>query len=128
VGRVDELKSRLLSVGEGALKTAVHGMGTRKKWSQVARQIERSVRRAGFCVVEDFVGHGIGRDMHEDPEVPNYVCEDLAERDFPIKPGLVLAIEPMVNVGTPEVEVLDDHWTVVTADGAPSAHFNTRLP
>ncbi len=123
VGRVDDLKSRLLSAGQGALKTAIQGMGTRKKWSQVARQIERSVQRAGFSVVEDFVGHGIGRDMHEDPEVPNYVCEDLAERDFPIKPGLVVAIEPMVNVGTPEVEVLDDHWTVVTADGAPSAHF-----
>ncbi len=123
VGRVDDLKSRLLSVGQGALQTAVRGMGTRKKWSQVARQIERGVQRAGFSVVEDFVGHGIGRDMHEDPEVPNYVCEDLAERDFPIKPGLVVAIEPMVNVGTPEVEVLDDHWTVVTADGAPSAHY-----
>ncbi len=123
VGRVDELKLRLLSAGQGALNTAIQGMGTRKKWSQVARQIERSVQRAGFSVVEDFVGHGIGRDMHEDPEVPNYVCEDLAKRDFPIKPGLVVAIEPMVNVGTPEVEVLDDHWTVVTADGAPSAHF-----
>ncbi|MGD9857546.1 MAG: type I methionyl aminopeptidase [Planctomycetaceae bacterium] len=123
VGEVDELKSRLLTAGQAALATAVQGMGTRKKWSQVARLIDRSVRRAGFRVVEDFVGHGIGRDMHEDPEVPNYFSPEFADRDFPIKPGLVLAIEPMVNAGSSEVELLDDDWTVVTADGAPSVHF-----
>lgn len=123
VGRVSELKSRLLAAGQAALATAVHGMATRKRWSQVARLIERRVRRAGFSVVEDFVGHGIGREMHEEPEVPNYASEEFADRDFSIRPGLVLAIEPMVNAGGPKVELLDDDWTVVTADGSPSVHF-----
>ncbi|MBX3436613.1 MAG: type I methionyl aminopeptidase [Planctomycetaceae bacterium] len=123
VGPVSEDKSRLLAAGEAALLTAVQGMGTRKRWSQVARLIERGVRRAGFSVVEDFVGHGIGREMHEDPEVPNYFSDEFESRDFPIKAGLVLAIEPMVNAGGPEVELLDDHWTVVTADRAASVHF-----
>lgn len=123
VGEIDEVKSRLRESGQAALKTAIHGMATRKKWSQVARQIERGVIRDGFTVVEDFVGHGIGKEMHEEPEVPNYDSDEFEERDFPIRPGLVLAIEPMVNAGTPEVVILDDHWTVVTADGAPSVHF-----
>jgi methionyl aminopeptidase len=123
VGEIDDLKQRLLTAGQAALTAAVHGMGTRKKWSQVARQIERTVKRAGFSVVEDFVGHGIGREMHEEPEVPNYDSADLADRDFPIKPGLVLAIEPMINAGAADVELLDDLWTVVTADGSLSAHF-----
>lgn len=123
VGEIDELKSRLLEAGQAALATAVRGMGTRKKWSHVARLIERSVKRAGFSVVQDFVGHGIGREMHEDPEVPNYESRDFADRDFAIKPGLVLAIEPMLNAGRCEVELLDDQWTVVTADGSPSVHF-----
>lgn len=123
VGEIDAVKTRLLQTGEVALRTAVHGMGTRKKWSQVARMIERGVVREGFSIVEDFVGHGIGQEMHEDPEVPNYDSEDFDERDFPIRAGLVLAIEPMVNAGTGEIRILDDHWTVVTADGAPSVHF-----
>ncbi len=123
VGSVDDVKSRLRESGQAALQTAIRGMGTRKKWSQVARLIERGVVRDGFRVVEDFVGHGIGKEMHEDPEVPNYDSDDFDERDFPIKPGLVLAIEPMVNAGTGDILILDDHWTVVTADGAPSVHF-----
>jgi len=123
VGRIDDVKIRLRESGQAALQTAIQGMGTRKKWSQVARLIERRVIRDGFSVVEDFVGHGIGQEMHEDPEVPNYDSEDFDERDFPIKPGLVLAIEPMVNAGTGDILILDDHWTVVTADGAPSVHF-----
>ncbi|MCA9074370.1 MAG: type I methionyl aminopeptidase [Planctomycetaceae bacterium] len=123
VGEIDGLKARLRESGQSALQTAIQGMRTRKRWSQVARQIERGVARDGFTVVEDFVGHGIGKEMHEEPEVPNYDSEDFEERDFPIKTGLVLAIEPMVNAGTSEIMILDDHWTVVTADGAPSVHF-----
>ena len=92
VGKIDEVKTRLREAGQTALRTAIHGMGTRKKWSQVARMIERGVNREGFSVVEDFVGHGIGKEMHEDPEVPNYDSDDFDERDFPIRPGLVLAI------------------------------------
>ena len=123
VGRINEAQERLCAAGQAALATAVQGLGTRKKWSEVARMMERGVDRAGFSVVLDFVGHGIGREMHEAPEVPNYVPDDMANRDFPIKSGLVVAIEPMVNMGAEEVRILDDHWTVVTADGLPSVHF-----
>lgn len=123
VGTVSDDVQKLLQAGQRTLQTAIGGMATRKKWSQIARMMEREVDRAGFFPVLDFVGHGIGREMHEDPEVPNYVAEDMAERDFPIKNGLVLAIEPMVNMGTGDVQILDDHWTVVTADGLPSVHF-----
>ena len=123
VGQVTENVSALLEAGQNALQTAIQGMGNRKRWSEVARMIESSVDRAGFSVVLDLVGHGIGREMHEEPEVPNYVPEDISDRDFPIKNGLVLAIEPMVNMGGEEVCLLDDHWTIVTADGLPSVHF-----
>lgn len=123
VGRIDEARARLCEAGQDVLRTAVQGMGSRRRWSEVARMMERSVDRSGFHVVLDFVGHGIGREMHEEPEVPNYVPDDFTKRDFPIKSGLVLAIEPMVNMGTEQVRILDDHWTVVTEDGLPSVHF-----
>ena len=77
----------------------------------------------GYGVVRDFVGHAIGREMHEDPQVPNFVGEDMDEQDFLLQPGLVLAIEPMLNGGADEVQVLHDGWTVVTEDGEPSVHF-----
>jgi methionyl aminopeptidase len=123
VGTVSEDRRRLLASGMEALQAAVRGMGSRRQWSHVARLIERTVRRHGFSIVQDFVGHGIGREMHEDPEVPNYWSPQWEARDFPIKPGLVLAVEPMVNAGGPEVRILEDHWTVVTCDGSPSCHF-----
>jgi methionyl aminopeptidase len=123
VGEVSDEVRRLLDVGQRTLEIAIQGMARRSRWSEVARMMERHVDRSGFSPVLDFVGHGIGREMHEEPEVPNYVPEDISERDFPIKVGLVLAIEPMVNMGTEQVEILDDHWTVVTADGLPSVHF-----
>lgn len=123
VGEVSTEVQDLLQAGQRTLEIAIQGMATRKKWSEVARMMERHIDRSGFSTVLDFVGHGIGRDMHEEPEVPNYVPEDISERDFPIRNGLVLAIEPMINMGTEEVRILDDHWTVVTADGLPSVHF-----
>jgi methionyl aminopeptidase len=83
---------------------------------------------AGFSVVTQYVGHGIGRTMHENPQVPNFVSRDTRTRnDFRLEPGLVLAVEPMVNMGRPEVEVLGDHWTVVTKDGLPSVHVEHTL-
>ena len=82
------------------------------------------VRDHGYSTVECFVGHGIGRDMHEDPQVPNFPSRSLrGSGDFRIEPGLVIAVEPMVNMGTKRVKMLSDHWTQVTADGKPSAHF-----
>ncbi|HVK19580.1 MAG TPA: M24 family metallopeptidase, partial [Fimbriiglobus sp.] len=82
---------------------------------------------SGFSVVTDFVGHGIGRKMHEAPQVPNFVNRETRKHDFRLEPGLVLAVEPMVNMGTPEVTTLRDHWTVVTRDGLPSVHVEHTL-
>jgi len=82
---------------------------------------------AGFSVVTQYVGHGIGRTMHENPQVPNFVSRDLKRHDFKLEEGLVLAVEPMVNMGRAETDVLRDHWTVVTRDGLPSVHVEHTL-
>jgi methionyl aminopeptidase len=123
VGTVDHQVQRLLEVTQGVLDLAIDLMGTRSRWSEVAREMEQYVQAAGFSVVEEFVGHGVGREMHEDPQVPNFESPRLPDEDFRLLPGLVLAIEPMVNIGAKEVKCLSDHWTQVTADGSYSAHF-----
>lgn len=123
VGDVGEEKQRLLEVGRQVLAAAIAAFATEKRWSGVARLMMREVQRAGFSLVEQFVGHGIGREMHEPPQVPNYTNAVLRKDDFELRPGLVLAIEPMVNAGMHEIKILDDKWTVVTADGRPSVHF-----
>jgi methionyl aminopeptidase len=123
VGEIDPLKKRLMAVGEENLYLAIREAGRRRRWSEVAGFMEQHVRQAGFAVVEQFVGHGIGREMHEDPQVPNFVSAQLKRHDFRLEPGLVLAIEPMVNAGTKNVRVLKDHWTVETKDRKPSVHF-----
>ena len=123
VGKINPLKQRLLEVGESVLEVAIREMGRKKWWSDVAEIMVQQAENAGFCVVEEFVGHGIGSEMHEDPQVPNYVSEELRKHDFRLEPGLVLAIEPMINAGTKEVGLLEDHWTVQTVDGLPSVHF-----
>lgn len=123
VGKIDQVKQHLMEVGEDNLKTAIKELGRNQRWSQVAQIMERMVKQAGFSVVEQFVGHGIGREMHEDPQVPNFVSPQLKRHDFRLEPGLVLAIEPMVNAGTKHVRVLKDHWTVETKDRKPSVHF-----
>lgn len=128
VGQVDPEVQRLLDVTKGALDLAIEKMATSRVWSEVAREMERYVREAGFSVVECFVGHGIGREMHEDPQVPNFVSSQLRRNgDFRIEPGLVIAVEPMVNMGTKKVRALPDHWTQSTADGKPSAHFEHTI-
>jgi methionyl aminopeptidase len=123
VGDVSEECQRLMKVGQENLELAIREMGRCERWSQVAEKMEAHVRESGFSVVEQFVGHGIGREMHEDPQVPNFVSKQLLRQDFRIVPGLVLAIEPMVNVGTKAVRILDDYWTVETRDKKPSVHF-----
>jgi methionyl aminopeptidase len=86
------------------------------------------VNDAGFTAVENFVGHGIGQNMHEPPQVPNYRSKNLQSRDdFELEPGIVIAVEPMVNVGTKRVIAESDHWTMSTADGKPSAHFEHTI-
>jgi methionyl aminopeptidase len=117
-----------LDVTRQTLELAIKLMGQRKWWSEVAREMETYVKKHGFSVVEAFVGHGIGRKMHEDPQVPNFAGRRVRRSsDFRLVPGLVIAVEPMVNMGTKEVRCQPDHWTQVTADGAPSAHFEHTI-
>jgi methionyl aminopeptidase len=124
VGKIDRDKQQLLEVTENVLLMAVELMGKKTRWSEVAAQMEKYVKDHRFSVVEDFVGHGIGRQMHEDPQVPNFVSRrSPRSADFRLEEGLVIAVEPMVNTGTKQVKILSDHWTQVTRDGKPSAHF-----
>jgi len=128
VGPIDPEVQRLLDCTSGALALAVQLMGVRNRWSDVAVEMAKYVRDHGFSVVENFVGHGIGRKMHEDPQVPNF-CTPAFRRnhDFDLEPGLVIAVEPMVNMGSKKVRALADHWTQTTVDGRPSAHFEHTI-
>ncbi len=123
VGQIDDRSQKLLEVTEQTLKLAIEQFCRQERWSQVARKMADFVHAAGFSVVREFSGHGIGRQMHEPPQVPNYVDRSLAECDIRIVPGLVLAIEPMVNAGSRSVRLLPDGWTIITSDRQPSAHF-----
>ena len=96
-------------------------------WSQVAGEMQRYAESAGFSVVKDFVGHGIGRKMHEDPRVPNFVNDDLLADDIVLTEGMVLAVEPMINAGSSGVKTLKNGWTVVTRDKKCSAHFEHTI-
>jgi len=128
VGKISAEARKLLEVTQGTLDLAIELMAVKSRWSEVALEMERYVRDAGFYVVESFVGHGIGRELHEDPQVPNFVSSQLKRGgDFDLRPGLVIAVEPMVNVGTKRVKALSDHWTQVTYDGKPSAHFEHTI-
>lgn len=123
IGSVSETHRRLMDVTREALDIAISMSRPGVKWSQVAARMQKHAESAGFSVVRDFVGHGIGTRMHEDPKVPNFVSRDLLEDDILLTEGMVLAVEPMINEGTPEVISLADGWTVVTADGRLSAQF-----
>lgn len=123
VGEVTAETRRLLNAGEEALNVAIQGLGNQKKWSVVAQKIMKVAKRNHYSLVEKFVGHGIGREMHEPPQVPNFTKKSLEQDDFEIQPGLVLAVEPMLNAGGPDIRLLDDKWTVVTKDGKLSVHF-----
>ena len=124
IGKVDPKVQQLLDATSGVLQLAIELLHEKSRWSQVAERMAEYVADHGFSTVECFVGHGIGREMHEDPQVPNFSSRSLrGSNDFRIEPGLVIAIEPMVNMGTKKVKMLPDYWTQVTADGLPSAHF-----
>src|SRR4051794_2641545 len=110
-GTISPEKQRLLDVGQQVLRTAMVEMGRRKWWSEVAAQMQRVAESAGFSVVTQYVGHGIGRTMHENPQVPNFISRELRKHDFRLEEGLVLAVEPMVNMGRPETDTQRDHWT-----------------
>jgi methionyl aminopeptidase len=114
---------RLLDVTVETLDLAIRAMARCRLWSEVASLMEQYVKSQRMAVIEKFVGHGIGQDMHEEPQVPNFVSKALRRHDIRLEPGLVLAVEPMVALGTKDVRTLGDGWTVETKDRAPSAHF-----
>jgi methionyl aminopeptidase len=117
---VPPLARKLVQVAREALNLAIDRCLPGNRLGDIGQAVQQHCERHGFSVVRSFVGHGIGRQMHEDPPVPNYGHEGRGKR---LKSGLVIAIEPMVNAGTPDVEVLDDKWTAVTKDRRLSAHF-----
>jgi methionyl aminopeptidase len=127
MGNVSEEKRRLVDVAWQVLRTAMVEMSRRKWWSEVAREMQRTAEKARFSVVTQYVGHGIGRIMHEQPQVANFVNKDVMKHDFRLEEGLVLAVEPMVNMGRGDTDTQRDHWTVVTRDGLASAHVEHTL-
>jgi methionyl aminopeptidase len=120
VGRVTPDAARLLAVGEEALRRAILAARPGGSTGDIGAAVQTYVEGEGLSVVREFVGHGIGRRLHEPPHVPNFGQHGTGER---LRPGTVVAIEPMVNLGGPDVEQLDDGWTAVTADGSLSSHF-----
>jgi methionyl aminopeptidase len=120
VGQVSEEKRRLIRVTKEALYMGIDRVRAGNRLSDVSYAIQTHVERHGFSIVRDFVGHGIGQQMHEEPQIPNFGRPHLGPK---LQEGMVLAIEPMVNAGSYEVRVLEDQWTAVTRDGRPSAHF-----
>lgn len=127
VGQADDEKRRLVEVTKNALSLAVAMSGPGQWWSNVASSMQEYVESEGFSVIRDFVGHGIGQEMHEAPKVPNFVSPQLRVNDIRLEPGLVLAVEPMVNMGGPQVRYGADGWVVLTLDGKPSAHFEHTI-
>ena len=123
VGEVDEESQRLLAVTEEALRRAIAAVRPGGRLSEIGRAVQSFVEANGFSVVRDYVGHGIGRRLHEDPRVPNFVSREVLANDVVLAEGMTLAIEPMVNAGSAGVRSLADGWTVVTRDGRRSAHF-----
>ena len=119
VGEVDEAAKKLLAVGEGALYAGIEMARPGNRLSDISHAVQTYAEGHGYSVVRDFVGHGIGRSMHEAPQVPNFG----PPRPGRLKTGMTLAIEPMINAGTHEVAILEDRWTVVTTDGSLSVHF-----
>lgn len=120
VGEVDPEVEKLLRVTEEALWAGIEQVRTGGRLGDVGHAIETVAEGAGFSVVREYVGHGIGRQMHEEPQVPNY---GEPGRGMKLRTGMAICIEPMVNMGRAETRLLDDGWTVVTADGSLSAHF-----
>ncbi len=120
IGDVDETSQRLLDVTQQALESGIAAAQVGNHIGDIGASVQAVVEGAGFSVVKDLVGHGIGEEFHEEPQVPNY---GKPKRGTPLKAGLTIAIEPMVNVGSPRTRTMPDKWTIVTADGTRSAHF-----
>ncbi|HJU88007.1 MAG TPA: type I methionyl aminopeptidase [Gemmatimonadaceae bacterium] len=120
IGDVDDTSRRLLDVTQQALAAGIAAAQVGNHIGDIGAAVQGVVEAAGFSVVKDLVGHGIGEEFHEEPQVPNY---GKPKRGTPLRVGLTIAIEPMVNVGSPRTRTMPDKWTIVTADGTRSAHF-----
>jgi methionyl aminopeptidase len=124
IGAINKQARKLLDVTRTSLDLAIQLVKPGERWSRIARQIQAKVESAGFNVVREFVGHGVGREMHEEPKVPNYWDRSQRSSDFELTPGMVIAIEPMVVAGRYETDFRDaSRWTVVTKDRSLAAHF-----
>ncbi|MBU1916201.1 type I methionyl aminopeptidase, partial [Patescibacteria group bacterium] len=125
VGEVDTETKKLIQVTKEALAIGIRKSVAGGWVSDVGRAIDKHVQRHGFSTVKDLVGHGVGREVHEDPRIPNYFDPSLS----PVKfiPGMTFAIEPMINAGVDAVRLMSDGWTIITADGRRSAHFEETL-
>jgi methionyl aminopeptidase len=120
VGEISDIALKLIKVTEESLYEAIKAADPSNRLSDISYAVQSYVEAQGFSVVRDFVGHGIGKSLHESPQVPNF---GLPGKGIKLKPGMVLAIEPMINEKGPDVKVLSDGWTAVTCDGGLSAHF-----
>ncbi len=123
LGDIPPATRKLLDITRQTLDLAIANIKPDRKWSDIARLMQHNVETAGFSVIREFVGHGIGRAMHEEPKVPNFVASPQLRGDFKLRPGMTLAVEPMVVAGRREVDMLPDGWTVVTHDGQLAAHY-----
>lgn len=121
VGEISIEKTELVRETENALRYAISKIRPKVNWNNIAGPMQKQAESRGYSIVRELVGHGIGRDMWEPPQIPNYMVKN--EMDFPILKGATLAVEPMINMGNREVITKDDGWTIVTRDGKPSAHF-----
>ena len=127
VGDVSSINRRLVDVTKDVLDIAIESTRPGVKWSKVAAKMQKYAESAGFSVVRDLVGHGIGTKMHEEPRVPNFVSPELLKNDILLTEGMVMAVEPMINLGAATIRTLKDGWTVVTKDGKCSAHFEHTI-
>lgn len=128
VGEIDSHTELLLNTTRESLEKGIEMAVVGNKLYDISKSIQDHIESNGLSIVRSYVGHGIGRNLHEDPQVPNFVLEsEVRDKSLDLKEGLVIAIEPMVNIGNYEVEVSDDNWTVVTKDGSLSAHFEHTI-
>jgi methionyl aminopeptidase len=123
VGVISQEDQKLLDVTRLSLEKGIEQVKCGNRVSDISRAVQMVVEKNGFSVVREFVGHGVGREMHEEPQIPNFCDPSMVRRSPELKPGMIFAIEPMVNSGSPAVKTLSDRWTVVTRDGKRSAHF-----
>ena len=127
IGEVEPEKLDLMNKTNEVLQVAIDNIAPGKRWSEIAGKMQQVAESAGYSVVRDLVGHGIGREMHEEPQIPNYVSRELKRQDIFLREGMVLAVEPMINMGVYGVKTLKDGWTIVTRDGKCSAHFEHTI-